>query len=122
MQKKLWIGLEGMEFHAYHGVYDEERVNGGKYIVDVFVYTDAKQAELYDQLSGTINYEKLYEIVNREMQEPAKLLEHLGRNIIDGIRMVISKDDKIRLKICKLNPPLKGKVAASVVEMEDGSN
>ena len=50
MHKKLWIGLEGMEFYAHHGVYDEEREKGGKYLVDVFVYTDATQAELNDGL------------------------------------------------------------------------
>ena len=30
MQKKVWIGLEGMEFYARHGVYEEEQKIGGK--------------------------------------------------------------------------------------------
>jgi dihydroneopterin aldolase len=42
-QKKVWIGLEGMEFYAYHGVYEEERKIGGKYIVDVLVHTNANR-------------------------------------------------------------------------------
>ncbi|HRB19555.1 MAG TPA: dihydroneopterin aldolase [Chitinophagales bacterium] len=56
MQKKVWIGLEGMEFYAHHGVYAEERKIGGRYVVDVWVQTDASLAEKEDDLNGTINY------------------------------------------------------------------
>lgn len=119
MQKKLWIGLEGMEFHAHHGVYDEERIKGGKYIVDVFVYRDALQAELYDDLNGTVNYEKIYSAAEQNMKQPVKLIEHLARKILNDLRVFIPKDDKIRIKIQKIAPPLSGKVAAAVVEIED---
>lgn len=119
MHKKLWIGLEGMEFYAQHGVYDEEREKGGKYLVDVFVYTDATQAELNDDLDGTVNYELIYEAVSKNMQEPVKLIEFLARNIIKDIRLLIAKDDLIRIKIKKIKPPIDGVVAASVVDIED---
>jgi dihydroneopterin aldolase len=119
MQKKLWIGLEGMEFNAHHGVYEEERMKGGKYIVDVNVYTDAQQAELYDQLEGTVNYEKIYEVVQKQMEQPVKLIEHLARKILDELSKLVSKEDKIRVKIRKLEPPLGAKVAAGVVEIEN---
>src|SRR5438045_2890301 len=106
MQKKLRIGLEGMEFHAHHGVYEEERIKGGKYVVDVIVYTDAMQAELYDDLNGTVNYEKIYSAVEQNMQQPVKLIEHLARKILNDLRVFISKDDQIRVKVQKLLPPL----------------
>ncbi|HPN18107.1 MAG TPA: dihydroneopterin aldolase [Chitinophagales bacterium] len=118
-QKKVWIGLEGMEFYAYHGVYEEERKIGGKYIVDVLVYTNAKYAELHDDLNGTVNYEQIYKVVEQNMQQPVKLIERLARKIMDDIRLFVVKEDTIRIKIRKLNPPLGAKVKASVVEMED---
>ena len=118
-QKKVWIGLEGMEFYAYHGVYEEERKIGGKYIVDVLVYTNAKEAELHDDLNGTVNYEQIYKAVEQNMQQPVKLIERLARKIMDDMRLFVVKDDTIRIKIRKLNPPLGAKVEASVVEMED---
>lgn len=118
MQKKLWIGLEGMEFHAHHGVYLEEQMKGGLYLVDVFVFTDASRAEIYDELEGTFNYEKIYEVVERRMQEPVKLIERLARKILDDLSAQLAKDDKIRVKIRKLQPPLKGRAGASVVELE----
>jgi dihydroneopterin aldolase len=118
-QKKVWIGLEGMEFYAYHGVYEEERKIGGKYIVDVLVYTNAKDAELHDDLNGTVNYEQIYKAVEQNMLQPVKLIERLARKIMDDIRLFVVKEDTIRIKIRKLNPPLGAKVEASVVEMED---
>ncbi len=118
-QKKVWIGLEGMEFYAYHGVYEEERKIGGKYIVDVLVYTNAIDAELHDDLNGTVNYEQIYKAVEQNMLQPVKLIERLARKIMDDIRLFVVKEDTIRIKIRKLNPPLGAKVEASVVEMED---
>lgn len=119
MQKKVWIGLEGMEFYAFHGVYEEERKIGGKYIVDVLVYTDAEKAEQNDELSGTVNYELIYKAVQQNMQQPVKLIEHLARKIIEDIRLFVAKEDTIRIKIRKMHPPLGAKVEASVVEVED---
>lgn len=119
MHKKLWIGLEEMEFYAHHGVYDEEREKGGKYIVDVFVFIDASEAECNDDLAGTVNYELIYNIVSENMQEPVKLIEHLASKICTDIRQIIASDDKIRIKIKKIKPPLDGNIAASVVEIED---
>ena len=118
-QKKVWIGLEGMEFYAYHGVYEEERKIGGKYIVDVLVYTNAVDAELHDDLNGTVNYEQIYKAVDQNMLQPVKLIERLARKIMDDIRLFVVKEDTIRIKIRKLNPPLGAKVETSVVEMED---
>ena len=119
MQKKVWIGLEGMEFYAFHGVYPEERKIGGVYIVDVWVYTDTSKAQLEDVLSGTVNYEQLYVIVRNHMQEPVQLIEHLARKIIDDTRLLLQPEDKIRIKIKKQHPPLGKRVEASIVEIED---
>ncbi|MFN8237425.1 MAG: dihydroneopterin aldolase [Chitinophagales bacterium] len=119
MQKKAWIGLEGMEFYAYHGVYEEERKIGGKYVVDVWVYAYTEGAQWYDDLSGTVNYEKIYQAVERNMQVPVQLIEHLARKIMNDIRLFVSAEDTIRIKIRKIHPPLGGKVDASVVELEE---
>ncbi len=119
MQKKVWIGLEGMEFYAHHGVYAEEQKIGGKYVVDVWVHTNAQKAEKDDDLHGTVNYEQIYTAVQKNMQEPVQLIERLARKIIEDIRLFVVKEDTIRIKIRKLHPPLGYKVEASVVEVED---
>lgn len=119
MEKKLWIGLEGMEFYAYHGFYEEEQKTGGKYIVDIMVFTNAEMAVESDQLTGTVNYELIYAVVEEQMRIPVKLIEHLAANILGGLREFIIKDDTIRIKIRKIQPPLDGNVDAAVVILED---
>ncbi len=119
MQKKVWIGLEGMEFYAYHGVYQEEQIIGGKYIVDVWVQTDATSARQNDDLNGTVNYELIYNAVKQNMQEPVLLIEHLAQKIINTLRTFVVKEDIIKIKLKKIHPPLGAKVEASVIEIED---
>jgi dihydroneopterin aldolase len=74
---------------------------------------------LYDDLEGTLDYEIIYHIVKKNMQQPVKLIEYLAHNIIADLREVLSDEDTIKLKIRKLNPPLGAKIGASVVELED---
>ena len=75
------VALEGLEFHAYHGVYPHERSSGNKFEVDVIVDTEFSESAFQDDLSGTINYEDLYAIVKEEMAKPSKLLETVGHAI-----------------------------------------
>ena len=42
------VSLEGLEFFAYHGYYDEEQKVGNKYSVDVTVRADLKAAAVED--------------------------------------------------------------------------
>jgi len=40
------VALEGLEFHAYHGVYPHERSSGNKFEVDIMVETEFLEAAL----------------------------------------------------------------------------
>ncbi|MDX5443432.1 MAG: dihydroneopterin aldolase, partial [Hymenobacteraceae bacterium] len=44
------IALEGMEFFAFHGFYDEEQKIGNKYGVDLYIKTDLHAAAESDDL------------------------------------------------------------------------
>jgi len=111
------IALEGMEFFAYHGLYEEERKNGNNFRVDVEIETDFTKGVLSDDISGTFNYEEIYKIVSSEMSITSKLLEHVAGRILDKIQAQRSTIFAIKVVIQKLNPPLPGKVEKSMVEM-----
>ena len=80
------VALEGMEFYARHGYYEEERIIGNKYSVDIVLDLDFTSAALDDKLEGTVDYEKVYEIVQEVMSIDAKLLEHLAGKMIKAIK------------------------------------
>ena len=62
------ISLEGMEFFAHHGCFEEEQIIGTKFIVDFYYESDTAEAEKTDDLDVTINYQSVYNIIKKEMQ------------------------------------------------------
>ena len=111
------VSLEGMEFHAFHGFYAFERENGNDFVVDVHVTTDFQAAAQTDDLSGTVNYETIYEIVSAEMEVPTKLLERLAQRMINRMFAAFSLAMKIEISIAKKNPPIEGKIKQSRITM-----
>lgn len=112
------VSLEGMEFYARHGYYEEERIIGNKYSVDVTIEADLSDAADTDKLEGTINYEKVYEIVSGVMAIDALLLEHLAGKIIKELNIAFPHIKKSWVKVSKYNPPIKGLCHRAVVELE----
>ena len=104
------IALEGMEFHAYHGCFAEEQVTGNTFYVDIYFDTDTSMAEDTDDLNETVNYAEVYEIIKAQMEIKSKLLENVGKRIIDAITKRFPEVETIELKVSKMNPPIGGKV------------
>lgn len=102
------IALEGLEFFAYHGFYDEEQKIGNKYSVDIVVTADFSEAARIDRLSATVNYEELYRITTSVMQRKARLLEHIAYGIIEEIRKTYPAIGSIEVSVSKFNPPVGG--------------
>jgi len=104
------ILLEGMEFFAYHGHYKEEQIIGTKFIADLEMEFETSIAEYSDHLGDTINYQEAYQVVKREMDINAHLLESVARRILDAVMRSFPQVKSVQVKISKINPPLGGKV------------
>ena len=102
------ISLEGLEFHAYHGVYPHERSSGNKFEVDVTVETEIQDSAFQDDLRGTVNYEDLYSLVKTEMEKPSKLLETVGHAIAVKTLETFPNAISVAVNISKFNPPIGG--------------
>lgn len=100
------ILVEGMEFHAKHGCFEEEQQIGTKFSVDVRIKYDTTKAEKSDEIDDTLDYQKVYEITKEEMQTTSKLIEHLARRIIDRLTDAFPSMEMVRVKVSKLNPSL----------------
>lgn len=107
------ILLEGMEFNAFHGVMNEERKIGGRYVVNLSVsVTDNSGAD--DNISSTINYQSLYDITKNVMlKKKANLIEYLAQQIINAIYSSFTNVIKVKVEVYKYNPPVGGKVERS---------
>lgn len=109
------IQLEEMRFYAYHGVSDQERKVGNNYVVWLTVNTPLEGAMESDQLTQTINYAELYQLVRCEMEIPSRLIEHVAGRTVSAIRKRFPEITGMELKIKKLNPPIRGEVASAAV-------
>lgn len=99
-----------MEFYAYHGCFSEEQLIGTWFVVDLFLTVDTVQAEQTDRLDATVNYLEVYQVVKREMEINSKLLEHVGRRIINAVKTGFPTVEHVEVKVRKMNPPLGGKM------------
>lgn len=108
MSRQGKVVLEGLEFHAYHGIYPHERSSGNKFEVDVSVDTCFDEAAFRDDLSGTINYEIVYEVVREEMEKPSKLLESVAHAIAARILATFDSAMRVEVALSKFNPPIGG--------------
>lgn len=113
-----WIALEGMRFHAFHGVYEAEKILGTEYLLDVYVRTRNEAAGLTDQLEQTINYETVYQICRLEMESPKSLIETVLAGIMRRMKHQFSNMEFLRVRVRKMYPPLGGRVDSAWVMEE----
>lgn len=107
------VVLEGMRFHAFHGVYPEEQVLGTEYIVNVEVDTGIALAAKTDSLEhAPVNYETVFQICMAEMAQPRKLLETVVTSIIKRMKRQFPQMKGIKVQVRKLNPPITTKMRA----------
>jgi dihydroneopterin aldolase len=109
------VKLEGMEFYAYHGYYDEEQKMGNKYNVDLSVTVDFSDAAATDKLAHTVNYEQVYRLVKEEMGKPSRLLEHVAQRIAARVRAAYPGIHRIEVSLSKFNPPIDGICRAATI-------
>lgn len=116
---KAEIAVEGIECHAFHGCLKEESLIGGRYVVDVFFTTDIAGAVDKDDLSKTIDYVKVNVVVQQEMQQRSKLIEHVAVRILKSLRKEFPDCEEIKVRVTKLNPPagyFMGKASVTIVD------
>jgi len=112
------IIMNQMEFYGYHGVYRQENELGQRFLVDLIMETDLKQAGLTDDLVYTVDYSQAYTCVKEIMEgEPRKLVEKLGEEIADAILSKFEIVERVTVKIVKPNPPIHGHYRSVAVEM-----
>lgn len=105
------VFLEAMRFYAYHGVNPEERVQGQRFIVDVRVMTDLRQAGMNDDLAQTINYSSVYKRVKAIMEGPPRdLIEAVAENIAAALLAAFPAASAVTVTVRKPEVALKGAI------------
>ena len=110
--------LEGMEFFAYHGCYRDETLNGNYFRIDLTLGTDLFQVGSSDRLEDTIDYVQVYELIKKEMDIRAALLENVASRILRTLFDHFISLQSARIKISKIHPDMGGSMEKFSVVME----
>ena len=105
---KFYILLENIKMFAYHGVFAQENDVGNFFLLNVKIEVNNYKSLETDDLTDTISYADVYNVLKEEMSKRAKLLEHVGWRIMKRLKEEYSNINEIELKISKLHPPIEG--------------
>lgn len=112
------LTLKGLSYRARHGYYEQERIEGNDFEVDLIFHADLSEAAESDDLGKTIDYQKAEEQVRAVMEGPSvKLIETLARHIGEELFREFEEVQKLEVKVRKLNPPLPTKTKYSEVRV-----
>lgn len=99
------IRLTGLQFHGFHGLYEEEKKLGGDFEVNLSVRFEPVSLAVID-ISETIDYSVLYQLVKEVMSIPTPLIETLIIMMAKRIFETFEVAREAEIAVSKLNPPI----------------
>ena len=112
------IEISRLLLHGYHGVAGQERIVGNSFEISLSLRYPAQESLFTDDVTDTLNYAEVIEIVRTEMAIPSKLIEHVAGRIRNSLVEHFPKIEGGMVKVAKLCPPCGVQLAevACVVE------
>ncbi len=112
------IHIENIRTKSYHGCLKEESIVGGEYRTDVWIALKKGYLIRKDELSETVDYGAVTQIVVEEMKQKSKLIESVCERVVERVVRLSSSIQYVRVKVCKVNPPIDGDVENVSVEIK----
>ncbi len=113
------ISLNDMLFYGFHGSMEVERELGQKFLVDVVLTLDVKDAVKADDPSKTISSYSIYQITNGIVTEKKfSLIETLTYSIAKAFFEKFPQIVHIQVRVKRPNLYLSGIVGGAEVEMD----
>ncbi|KAJ6819813.1 dihydroneopterin aldolase 1-like [Iris pallida] len=110
--------LRGLQFFGFHGVKQEEKKLGQKFLVDVDAWLDLSVAGKTDSMSDTISYTDIYRIAKEVVEGPSQnLLESVAHLIANTTLLKFSQISAVRVVVGKPHVAVRGPVDYLGVEI-----
>ena len=101
----IQIHLEQLQFYADHGLFQEEKLLGNEYLVDIHLdYQPNKK--FINAIDETIDYSKVYELISQRMKLPTDLLETIATEFCHQMMEKYETLQSIHFSIKKMHPPI----------------
>ncbi|MCB5259111.1 MAG: dihydroneopterin aldolase [Candidatus Cloacimonetes bacterium] len=112
------ICLNEMVFYGYHGVHDEERKLGQRFVVSATLYTNPDLDANIHHLDDTVDYTKVYADIKEIMEsQQFQILELCANTIADKLLAEFSLIQSLSICIQKPSVPIRGSLKSVEVEV-----
>lgn len=113
------IRIAGIHTFGHHGVFEQERVDGQDFYVDLILRLDLSKASRNDALSDTIDYGAVCDLVVAEVSgPPVSLIEKLAGQIGDLLLARYPLLKSVLVTVHKPQAPVKAEVLDIAVTIE----
>jgi 7,8-dihydroneopterin aldolase/epimerase/oxygenase len=101
------IKITGIKALGFHGVFPEERLAGQEFVVDAELNLDLAPAGDSDDLTKTIDYSKVAELIHHEIVgTPVNLIESLATRISKCILKEFKSVESVKVTVHKPSAPI----------------
>lgn len=103
------ISMKNCAFFARHGVHDEEEFLGQRFYVDAVLDVDPGDALEKDEIEGTVDYGKAFQVIERIVTgERRFLIEALALRVARALREKFPQIRRAQITVRKPNAPVAG--------------
>lgn len=104
--ERFVIRLNDLKFYSRIGVMDQERAVGNEFTVDVEIKYPVEQFRPED-LSTTVSYADVYDMVARRMKQSWMLLESVAKVVSDDLHQRYPRIENLAVTIKKTSVPVR---------------
>ena len=118
--KKDCININELIVYANHGVLQQEKTLGQKFIISAKIYADLEEAYNTDDVNKTINYAKVCELLTKVTKEECydlieTLASELANKVLEQYELVDSIEITVKKPFAPINLPVEC-VSVSVIK------
>ncbi len=100
------LAVLGLECFGHHGVFEHERRDGQRFVLDLVLGLDTRSAAASDDLRHTVDYGSLVASVRAAVEtDPVDLIETLAQRIA-GVCLSDTRVEWVRVTVHKPQAPL----------------
>lgn len=112
------LHLTNMVVYGHHGAFPHEREQGLRIAFDIDLRVDLQLAGITDNLSHTVNYPMIYQLIEKvQRKEQYHLLETLAARVAAAILDYFPTVAEVTIRARKFNPPVGGLMDSFEVEI-----
>jgi 7,8-dihydroneopterin aldolase/epimerase/oxygenase len=100
------LTVTGIECYAHHGVFEHERREGQRFVIDLTLGLDTRSAAASDDLQETVDYGSLVGQVKATVEsDPVDLIETLAERVAD-VCLIDRRVEWARVTVHKPEAPI----------------